>query len=237
MIAKNLDSPLERSKAAWQFVRDGYRAIRGKGPKHTLSLHASVATSSPAPIATAPLPPSVPCRPTLDLEAYSVTEHEWELLAEMLQQSAQYAGPIVEVGVLAGRTTQRLAVLKAPTQKIIAVDNFCWNGWGLTPEEQWGLVKHSLAYLVQAGHVEICRIDKNKFYREYDGPPPAMVFLDAMHDYEETKKDILWARRVGAKIICGHDYKEQFPGVIQIVDEMGGPRLLRGSVFVLHDAA
>jgi hypothetical protein len=55
-----------------------------------------------------------------------------------------------------------------------------------------------------------------------------------MHDYEETKKDILWAKQIGAKIICGHDYKEEFPGVIRIVDEMGGPRKLSGSVFVLH---
>ena len=50
-----------------------------------------------------------------------------------------------------------------------------------------------------------------------------MVFLDAIHDYEETKKDIEWARLVGAKIIAGHDYCDEFPGVKQIVDEMGGP--------------
>ncbi len=232
MIAKNQSSSLERSKTALKFVRDGYRAIRGKSQKYTLSL-AGIPNNQVnyAP----PAPPAVSQRPKLDLEAYTVTETEWELLAEMVAQSAQYDGPIVEVGVLAGRTTQRLASLKAPHQKIIAVDNFCWNGWGLTPEEQWGLVKHSLSYLVATGHVEIQRVDKNQFYDQYAGPAPSMVFLDAMHDYEETKKDILWAQQIGAKIICGHDYMEDFPGVIQIVDELGGPRLLRGSVYVLHD--
>lgn len=212
------------------FFRDGFRVIRGKSPKHTLGimepLVAASAYQQPAPVAA---------RPKIDLDNYSVSEVEWELLAKMVKQSSQYTGPIIEVGVLAGRTTQRLALLKADSQKIIAVDNFCWNGWGLTPEEQWGLVKHSLAYLVDAGHVQIHRIDKNKFYEDYSGPAPSMVFLDAMHDYEETKKDILWARRIGAKIICGHDYKEEFPGVIQVVDEMGGPRWLSGSVYVLHD--
>jgi hypothetical protein len=86
---------------------------------------------------------------------------------------------------------------------------------------------------VQTGHVERWHIDKNEFYRAYQGPPPAMVFLDAMHDYENTKQDIEWAQRVGAKIIAGHDYSHHHPGVIQIVDELGGPRELGGSVWVL----
>ena len=60
-----------------------------------------------------------------------------------------------------------------------------------------------------------------------------MVFLDAMHDYEETKKDIHWAQSVSAKIISGHDYCDEFAGVKQIVDEFGGPRELGGSVWVL----
>lgn len=220
MITRTKSSTLERSMEAWKFVRDGYRTIRGKEPKYTR------------------LPIEVPQprwieRPKLNLDDYSVSEIEWELLSDLVKESAVYPGPIVEVGVLAGRTTQRLALLKAPKQRIIAVDNFCWNGWGLTPDEQWGLVKHSLAYLVDAGHVEIRKVDKNEFYKTYDGPAPSLVFLDAMHDYDETKKDILWARKIGARIICGHDYKDEFPGVIQIVDEHGGPRKLKGSVFVL----
>jgi hypothetical protein len=60
-----------------------------------------------------------------------------------------------------------------------------------------------------------------------------MVFLDAMHDYEETKKDILWAQSVSASIISGHDYCDEFAGVKQIVDECGGPCELGGTVWVL----
>jgi len=44
---------------------------------------------------------------------------------------------------------------------------------------------------------------------------------------------LLWAKNVGAKIICGHDYCDDFPGVVQIVDELGGPKQLAGSLFVL----
>jgi hypothetical protein len=76
-------------------------------------------------------------------------------------------------------------------------------------------------------------MDKNEFFAGYRGAAPAMVFLDAVHDYEETKKDIQWARSVGAKIISGHDYCKEFPGVKQAVDEFGGPRQSAGTVWRL----
>lgn len=209
-----------RSKTAIKFVRDGYRALRGKSPKYTTDLTTVRAIVSVM-------------RPPLMLQNNTVSAVEWQLLSKLIRESHQYQGPIVEIGVLAGRTTQRIATQKASHQKILAVDNFCWNPWGLTADEQWGLVCHTLGYLVETNQVEVIRIDKNVFFDKYDGPAPALVFLDAMHDYEETKKDILWARRVGAKIICGHDYGPDFPGVIQIVDELGGPHELGGSVWRL----
>jgi hypothetical protein len=60
-----------------------------------------------------------------------------------------------------------------------------------------------------------------------------LVFLDAVHTYDETKEDIQWARRVGASVVCGHDYCERFPGVIHAVNEFGHPSQLRGSLWVL----
>lgn len=76
-------------------------------------------------------------------------------------------------------------------------------------------------------------MDKSEFYRIYNGAAPALVLLDAVHTYEETKVDIQWARSVRASIICGHDYSERFPGVIRAVDEFGRPAQLRGSLWAL----
>jgi len=205
---------------ATKFIRDSYRALRGKPPKYTTDLLTARATADAI------------CQP-LRLNDNSVTESEWTLLSELVAESSKYSGPIVEIGVLAGKTTQRLATYKTAAQKILAVDNFCWNPWGLTPDEQWGLVCHSLSYLVAMEHVEVIRIDKNKFFETYQGPAPSMVFLDAVHDYEETKKDIFWAKKVDAKIISGHDYSPNFPGIVQIVNEQGGPHQLAGSVWRL----
>lgn len=156
-----------------------------------------------------------------------------DLIKTLVRESRQHPGPIIEVGTLLGVTATHMALAKAPEQKIITVDNYCWNPWGLPPDVQHDLAKQVLYYLIENGDVQQLREDKNKFFEEYDGPAPSMVFLDAMHDYVETKKDIEWAQRVGAKIIAGHDYCDKFPGVIQIVDECGGPTRLGGTVWTL----
>jgi predicted O-methyltransferase YrrM len=157
-----------------------------------------------------------------------------ELLNSLVRESAQFTGPIVEIGTLLGITATHMALVKQPGQKIITVDNYCWNPWNLSADVHHSLAQQVLLFLTESGHVDQVRIDKAKFYETYSGPPPSLVFLDAMHTYEETRKDIQWALHAGAKLIAGHDYCQEFPGVIQIVDEMGGPRDLQGAVWVLH---
>jgi hypothetical protein len=155
------------------------------------------------------------------------------LIEKLVRESRQHPGPIVEVGTLLGITTTTIALAKAPEQKVITVDNYCWNPWALTPDVHEALANQVLFYLIKTGNVERVRMDKNEFFRTYRGPAPSMVFLDAMHDYEETKKDIEWSRRMGTKIIAGHDYCDEFAGVKQVVNEFGGPRELAGTVWVL----
>lgn len=155
------------------------------------------------------------------------------LIDRLVRESGEFPGPIIEIGTLLGVNTTSMALAKRPEQRIITVDLYCWNPWGLPPDMHETVAAQMLRYLVATGHVERVRMDKNKFFETYQGPAPSMVFLDAMHDYTETKKDIVWAQRVGAKIIAGHDYSDDFPGVMKIVDEMGGPRRLGGTVWVL----
>ena len=126
-----------------------------------------------------------------------------------------------------------MALAKAPHQKIITVDVYCWNRLGFAPDVHAAFTSQMLYYLSETGHVKVVRMDKNEFFSTYEGPPPSMVFLDAVHDYDETKKDIEWAQRAGARTIAGHDYCDEFPGVKQVVDEFGGPAELGGTVWVL----
>jgi hypothetical protein len=154
-------------------------------------------------------------------------------LSRLVKMSQQYPGPIIEIGTLFGRTATHMALFKAPEQKIITVDTYSWNPWGLSNETHHQLASQILHYLVQTGHVEQLKMDKGLFYATYRGPAPSLVFLDAIHTYEQTKKDVEWARSVGAAMIAGHDYADRFPGVQQVVHEFGGPREVGGTVFLL----
>lgn len=163
----------------------------------------------------------------------TLSEEERNLIRELVLESAGTPGPIIEIGTLLGATTIHMALAKTAEQQITTVDNYCWNPWGLTPDAHHELAAHALHYLNATGHVRQIRMDKDEFFRTYTGPAPALVFLDAWHTYEETRKDIEWAISAKAAVIAGHDYCKLWPGVIQAVDEHGGPDRLQGSVWVL----
>jgi predicted O-methyltransferase YrrM len=177
---------------------------------------------------------AVPGLATFDPQSCTVEPEGLALLTRLVKESARLPGPIIEVGTLLGITATHMALVKRPEQKIITVDNYCWNPWHLPPDAHHALARQILHYLIETAHVQQVRMDKAEFYASYKGPAPALVFLDAWHTYEETKKDIEWAQRVGARLIAGHDYCDQFPGVQQIVDECGGARELGGTVWVLR---
>ncbi len=174
----------------------------------------------------APLKPIVP-------RMCTVRDDELPLLEALVKESNRLPGPIIEIGTLLGVSTTHMALWKDPAKKIITVDAFYWNPWGLTHEQHRDIATQMLYYLTQTNHVELVISCKNAFYESYRGEPPALVFLDAIHDYPETARDIAWARSAGAGIISGHDYSADFPGVIEAVDQAGGPAQLVGSVWRL----
>ncbi|HEV8061762.1 MAG TPA: class I SAM-dependent methyltransferase [Gemmataceae bacterium] len=160
-------------------------------------------------------------------------EDERELVREVVLQANALEGPIIEVGTLFGYTTSWMAQWKNADKKIVSVDNYCWNPWNVSPDSHRLFTKRILGYLIHRGEVELVDMDKNAFYESYRGPSPSMVFLDANHTYEETRKDIEWAQRIGAKIIAGHDYFKVF-GVVRAVDEAGGRCAGASGVWVLN---
>ncbi len=140
---------------------------------------------------------------------------------------------IIEIGTLFGYSTRVIAENMRENQELLTVDIFCWNPCDLTNEQHKRITKISLADTIEKLNVKIVIVDKKKFYEEYKGPSPEMVFLDADHSYEATKADIDWALSVGADVICGHDYSENMPGVMKAVDESGGIEKLVDTLWVL----
>jgi predicted O-methyltransferase YrrM len=163
-----------------------------------------------------------------------ITIEEARFLAELVQASPPDR-PIIEIGTLLGFSTLVLARAKHPGQRLITVDNFCWNPLGLPPETHARATATVLTDAMNTQHVELVRADKEDFYRAYDGPPPALFFCDADHEYAPTLRDLQWARDAGAAVICGHDHDPAgHPGVVRAVAEMGGARDVRGTLFVLN---
>jgi len=141
-------------------------------------------------------------------------------------------GLIIEIGTLFGTSALIIALAKKAGQKLICVDNFTWNQFQLRHDEHAEITRRIIKRLGET--VELVEKSDSEFFLSYCGGPPAIAFFDAMHDYASTSAFIRWAKSVGTEIICGHDYNpSDFPGVIQAVDEAGGPRHLVETFWVL----
>jgi hypothetical protein len=170
-------------------------------------------------------------------EAGSLLVEEYNFLRELVEEANAFSGPIIEIGTLFGRTTCKIALWKQPQKKVVTVDNYCWNPLHLPAEIHFQMTSLVLQYLQDTGHVIQVRADKDQWFASYHGEAPALVFCDADHSYEATARDIEFALKAGAKIVCGHDYSAQHPGTMRAVDEHGGPKDLRGTVWVLPSLA
>ena len=67
-------------------------------------------------------------------------------------------GTFVEFGTLFGFTAKAVAAAK-PNLRIVAVDNFSWNPFGLPPKLHEQFTRKILANEIAAGRVEVARMD------------------------------------------------------------------------------
>ena len=161
-----------------------------------------------------------------------ILQNEARFLGELVRRAPKNR-PIIEIGTLFGRTTRVLAMFKHPETKLITIDKFQWNPHGLSRKNHERITRDIFRKLFEHDNVQLLQTDKSDFYKTYSGPPPGLVLLDANHSYESTLEDLLWAKKSGAAIICGHDHNDRFPGVMRAVIETGGVAEIVGSLYVL----
>jgi len=139
-------------------------------------------------------------------------------------------GTFVEFGTLFGLTAKAIAAAR-PNLKIIAIDNFSWNPFGLPPALHEAFTRRILSNEIADGQVEVRNATSAEFRRKVGKEGltsfaniPDAIFLDAMHQYEPVKEEIAWAKQIGVKIIAGHDYNNPSPvfGVTRAVNEAFG---------------
>lgn len=161
--------------------------------------------------------------------------HGWMSLEELrfLASHASRSKVIVEAGSYKGRSTRAMA---DNTDGIIhAIDP--WNGMyeGINHDRDDAQKSYgpnddirtefynNLYEHIYNGKV----VPHRTYFHEIVIPNVDMIFIDANHSYETTKRDILHAIQLMPEggFLCGHDYRGEWPGVIQAVDDVFGPGL------------
>ena len=126
----------------------------------------------------------------------------------------------VEIGTLFGFTA-RAVKAAAPGVRVVAVDNFCWNPFGLTPSQHEAFTRRVL----EGSGVELVRADAEEFLSRLSGrldPSRAMVFLDGSHAYEDARREIGLVKAAGVRVVSGHDFGNPRFGVTRAVAETLG---------------
>lgn len=125
---------------------------------------------------------------------------------------------VVEVGTLFGLTARELG-WQVVGGRVIAVDNFSWNPFGLPPKVHEAFTRQ----ILRGSSVELINCSSEDWRKKVTGRID-MVFFDASHRYEDVKAECEWAKAAGIKMVCGHDYGNPNPlfGVTRAVDEVFG---------------
>jgi hypothetical protein len=162
----------------------------------------------------------------------SLTAEEEQAVIHYAKLAGGAPGPIIEIGVLFGFTTQLIALHKPLEQELIGVEAFLWNPFGIAADHHREFTSRVLRCCTVKCNTRIFDGLSSTFYAGYKGESPAMVFIDADHEYEGVRADIAWAKARGVKIIAGHDYTPGKPGVVRAVDEaFGAEVVLHGSIW------
>jgi hypothetical protein len=63
-----------------------------------------------------------------------------------------------------------------------------------------------------------------------------VVFIDLTHTYESVKQDIeLWLPKVKkGGLLAGHDYENDWPGVVRAVDEKFPDKMIMDNCWIFH---
>ena len=127
---------------------------------------------------------------------------------------------VVEVGTLFGLTAREIAG-RIVNGRVVAVDNFTWNPFGLPAAVHEDFTRR----ILRGSNVELWKMDSAAFREKAKELGRIdLIFFDADHRYDAVKAELLWAKAAGIPQICGHDYGNPNPlfGVTRAVNEIFG---------------
>lgn len=155
----------------------------------------------------------------------SLSDSEVDFVAESIALHTPEKALFLEVGTLFGFNLIN-QLLRYPTMKAIVVENFTWNPYKLSPKQ------HELILLFLLKHF---KVDKQvQIYNSLELIPNNLkidfIFIDWSHEYNETKKELIWAIEKAPKVLMGDDYRK-WEGVTKAVDELVSSKSLKGKIW------
>lgn len=144
----------------------------------------------------------------------------WRDEVNYLHEEAKNHETIVEIGSWKGRSTH--ALLSGCPGTVYAIDHFLGS-----ENEKDGPHKEAVddvvynQFLNNVGHfpnLKVLRMSSKEASEQFKDKSIDMVFIDGEHTEKGIEEDIaLWLPKA-KKVICGHDYGTQYPGVKKHVD-------------------
>jgi len=146
----------------------------------------------------------------------------------------------VEIGVWKGGSTAYMGVeILNSGKKIIyhAIDSFEGSiEIGDVKDWLYDETSKNLKPLTDIGIVKLIKSFSLDAVNNYEDESIDFCFIDGSHEYEDVKQDIIqWLKKVKrGGILAGHDYHNNWNGVVQAVNEIIGKDniVVEGSVFI-----
>jgi len=152
----------------------------------------------------------------------------WDIVAGLCKSID--ARTYVEVGCKEGRTTG-FVLAECPNLRAIAIDPWCAQAAGEDASretyEKWDFAEIERQFWENVGtNNDRCEHQRQPSHKvaqfcEGAGHEFDVVFIDALHDYDSVRCDILewWPLVRPGGYVCGHDYNHKWPGVMRAVAE------------------
>jgi predicted O-methyltransferase YrrM len=157
---------------------------------------------------------------------------------DYLIENCPEGGTIVELGAWLGKSSSYL-VDYAVDRNVIIIDS--WKG---SPNELTST--HQLATQVDIYEVfkknmgersyKSIRGLSSEVVNQFEDESLDVVFIDLTHTYESVKQDIeLWLPKVKkGGLLAGHDYENDWPGVVMAVDEKFPDKMIMDNCWIFH---
>lgn len=164
-----------------------------------------------------------------NLDGFSSETEQGELLKTILNNlTTNNKLKIAEIGVYKGRGTamwNTMLINEGLSYDYYAIDHFLGSAEHDKTFDYYKTTLKNLEPIIDK--IKIIKNDSESESKNYPDEYFDIVYIDASHEYDCVKKDILnWLPKVKSEgIICGDDYIAGWPGVVQAVNEIFGDKV------------